>query len=154
MCGLLDQARQKYSYDAATGLLSRKDGRKCGFVQNDRYYALNFRGKKQLMHRFIWWFNYGVWPQNDIDHINGNGFDNRLENLRDVTDVVNLHNVVNPNRDNKTSQMRGVHRHAQSGNWRSQITFNKKVHHVGLFSTPEKAREAYLKKKKELLADA
>lgn len=37
------------------------------------------------LHRLAWWFHYGKWPDNQIDHINGDKGDNRIANLRDVT---------------------------------------------------------------------
>lgn len=144
MCGL----RSTFKYK--NGRLFRGNS-EAGWLQQNGYRMVSYKNKKYLTHRVIWYLLKGKWPDGDIDHINGNRQDNRIENLRDVNNVVNLHNVSKPNIDNQTSGFRGVHRHSQNGNWISQITFKKRVYHIGVFDCPKKAHEAYLRKKKELL---
>lgn len=43
-------------------------------------------------HRIVWFLNYGEWPKGIIDHLDGNGLNNRLDNLRDVTSTNNGRN--------------------------------------------------------------
>lgn len=45
-----------------------------------------------LAHRMAWAIHYGRWPRNEIDHINGCEWDNRIENLRDVPRSINRRN--------------------------------------------------------------
>lgn len=61
-------------------------------------------------HRAAWALHHGEWPKGQIDHINGDGRDNRIENLRDVPPVGNARNRK-MNRRNAS----GV-----SGVWRAQ----------------------------------
>lgn len=144
MCGF----RSVFKYE--NGKLLR-NGVEAGWLSNTGYRMVSYKGRKYLTHRVIWFLLKGRWPENDIDHINGDKQDNRIENLRDVVDSVNLHNVSKPNKDNSTSRLRGVHRHSQNGNWVSQITFKSKLYHIGVFDCPYAAHRAYLEKKKELL---
>lgn len=48
---------------------------------------------KALTHRIIWLINKGRWPEGVIDHIDGDPTNNRIENLRDVTQIQNLKNA-------------------------------------------------------------
>jgi hypothetical protein len=45
-----------------------------------------------MAHRVAWALHYNKWPQHTIDHINRDGTDNRLENIRDVPQCVNNSN--------------------------------------------------------------
>lgn len=47
-------------------------------------------GKKYRAHRIIWLLHYRKWPSEVIDHINGNTSDNRIVNLRDVSQAENI----------------------------------------------------------------
>ncbi len=56
------------------------------------YYTGVINGKHFKAHRVIWCLHYGDWPHGIIDHINGNGLDNRIENLRCVDYKTNCTN--------------------------------------------------------------
>lgn len=51
-----------------------------------------------MHHRVVWFLHHGYWPK-EIDHINRDGRDNRIENLRDVSHHVN---VMNKSFDSKS----------------------------------------------------
>jgi hypothetical protein len=55
-----------------------------------------------MAHRLVWFVVHGKFPDGDIDHINGNRSDNRIENLRDVTRRANLQNVIKRPRNDPT----------------------------------------------------
>tara|TARA_R100001143_G_C3351183_1_gene129611 strand:- start:119 stop:490 length:372 start_codon:yes stop_codon:yes gene_type:complete len=56
------------------------------------YFQGQIFGKLYYAHRIIWTMYYGDWPENEIDHIDRNGFNNKISNLRDVTHQVNMNN--------------------------------------------------------------
>lgn len=75
----------------------------------------------------------------DVDHINGDGLDNRRCNLREATRQQNLANR-RAHRNNKTG-IKGVWRHGLK--WRASIQVDGKTRHLGGFDTPEDAGRAY-----------
>lgn len=81
-------------------------------------------------HRLAWLYVHGEFPE-AIDHINGNRLDNRICNLRSVTQSVNCKNYGVPI-DNKTGVM-GVRKENRTGKWTAQIRANRKFMHIGTF---------------------
>lgn len=90
-----------------------------------------------------------------IDHINGNGLDNRKSNLRIVTNRQNCQN----RHQTKTSRFPGVSWNKRRKKWESQAQINGKHKSIGFYETEELAYAAYCeivnpieeKKKGELL---
>ena len=60
------------------------------------YLRITVLGKQFYAHRLAWLYCHKVWPKGEIDHINGNKQDNRIENLRDVTQQSNAQNKLSP----------------------------------------------------------
>lgn len=77
----------------------------------------------------------------DVDHINGNGLDNRRDNLRAATTAQNLAN--SRKRAGCASQFKGVYWHKQNLNWQAQIKKNNKGFHLGSFALEKDAAMAY-----------
>jgi hypothetical protein len=73
------------------------------------------------------------------DHRNGNGLDNRRENLRLVTRSINHQNT--PPYCNNTSGFKGITRNRKK--WMSRIVVNGYVIHIGTFESPRMAALAY-----------
>lgn len=93
------------------------------------------RGAGWYMHRVILCF-----PVMSVDHINGNGLDNRRCNLRLATHAQNCRNLQGRN-VKKTSQYKGVH--ASHGKWAAQIRYNRKLLNIGWFEDERIAAGAY-----------
>lgn len=105
-----------------------------------RYCRENNNRKFIYMHRVITNASNGM----DVDHINGNGLDNRKENLRICTTEQNMANQKK--RINNTSGYKGVsyHKHRTSyKKWQARLNINKKLVTVGYYATPEEAARAY-----------
>lgn len=78
------------------------------------YLRGTINGKAFLAHRLIWLYLKGCWPRKQIDHIDGNGLNNKEVNLREVDLGDNLRNM--PKRVDNTSGYVGV-RQLPSGSW-------------------------------------
>lgn len=102
-----------------------------GFVQISIY------GRRVLAHRVIWKMVTGKDPVNEIDHINGNPFDNRWENLRDVSTKDNCRNRKRPS--NNTSGCTGVYWLKKIKKWQARITINDKTKSLGNYSNKHDA---------------
>lgn len=71
-----------FKYD--NGNLIRFDRKNSnGCLDKDGYLIIKVKGKQFKAHRIIWLLNYGDFPKGEIDHINRNKLDNRIENLRE-----------------------------------------------------------------------
>lgn len=76
-----------------------------------------------------------------VDHINGDGLDNRRSNLRICSKSENLRNRGKP--ASNTSGYKGVAWSKAAGKWQAYITVEGKRKHLGLFETPEAGHAAY-----------
>ena len=75
--------------------------------------------------------HHGAWPKKGIDHINGITDDNRISNLRDVSQSDNMRNMTTPCRN--TSGRIGVYWFARDCKWQAQIRADGKTKHLGYF---------------------
>jgi len=98
-----------------------------------------------LMHRAIWEYHHGSIPKGkQIDHINGNRLDNRLENLRLVTRHQNMFNACKKKYRADTppsSEYKGVSWDKSRDRWVTRITGIKTF--IGRFDSEEEAARAY-----------
>jgi len=83
-------------------------------------------------HRLIWLYHNGYFPENEIDHIDRNPLNNRIENLREVTRQCNMRNVKIAK--NNRSSVTGVSWTKRIKKWHAQIMINKKQIHLGNFT--------------------
>lgn len=100
-------------------------------------YAYTNLGCNYGMHRMIMDAPRGL----HVDHINGNGLDNRRCNLRLCTPSQNSANKHTPTR-NRTSYI-GLWWSECNQKWAAQIRTLGKKYHLGLFKCPRKAAQAY-----------
>ncbi len=102
--------RSLLSYNPDTGrfgwLVDRnaksKAGDPAGCEGSQGYIDLTVDGRKYKAHRLAWLHFYGQWPTKDIDHINGVRGDNRIKNLRLVSNEENSWNRNKANRNSRT----------------------------------------------------
>ena len=111
-------------------------GQEVGSIHQTGYRHVTWQGKVYKVHRLIYLLEHGYLPK-EIDHINGDRQDNRLENLREVTRSQNQYNK--PMCKNNTSGSRGVSWHKASKAWVVRVSVNKKSKLIGYFKDLELA---------------
>lgn len=105
-------------------------------LTNEGYFGGELLGRSVLAHRVAWAIIHGAWPCDEIDHINGNRTDNRIENLRLASRTINVRN--RQRRSDNTSGTDGVCWHAAAGKWR--VRLGRK--HIGIYADLQDAISA------------
>lgn len=155
----LKDLRRVLDYNSETGVMtwkvsfannSVKAGSLAGCVnkQDGRLY-IKFQNKQYLAHRLAWLLTHNKWPEQMIDHIDGNPLNNCLANLRDVSNEINQQNRRKAQSNNQTGLL-GVNWHEAAGKFVARIRISGKNKHLGYFLTAEAAHEAYLAVKRKL----
>ncbi|WP_333906863.1 HNH endonuclease [Delftia acidovorans] len=152
-----EQVLEQLAYDPATGIFTRtstrglsdrwKKGQSAGSPVKGAYVQIWLLGRLYQAHRLAWLVNYGVWPSKHIDHINGNRHDNRIANLRESDDLLNMQNIRKPHKDNKLGVL-GVKLY--NGRYVARIYVQGKERSLGSYDTAEEAHQAYLKAKRAM----
>ena len=112
-----------------------------GGIDPKGYRRIYIYGKSYKAHRLIWLHQYGEWPAHDIDHIDGDKLNNRIDNLREATHAENQHNTGASR--NNTSGYKGVHWFKEKKKWQVRIQSSGKPLHLGYFDSAEAGHEAY-----------
>lgn len=135
---MLTQARLKelFDYSPETGVFTRKSavsqckaGDSAGSLDPIGYLRISVDGNPFWAHRLAWLYVTGSFPLGLIDHINRVKTDNRILNLRDVTQ---RENVANSGLSRKnTSGHKGVSWHKALGRWMVKAKKDGKNHYIG-----------------------
>lgn len=153
-----DAVAELLRYDPDTGKLywlvdkgSRgRAGTEAGSLHKHcRYVYVRIGGRSYRAHRLAWLLTYGEWPEDQIDHINGDKADNRIGNLRSSTNQEN-HQAFRKTRSGSSSKYRGVSWLNHKGKWAVYISAYGKQKFVGYFGCELEAARAYDKKAEEL----
>lgn len=139
------EIKELLSFDPDTGVFRWKVkpakrvaiGSIAGCKKKDGW-VITINSVKYFAHRLAWFYVYGSIDQNlVIDHINGNPLDNRIDNLRLVTQAVNCRNQ-NTKKGNLVWRKR-------ERKWLAKYTKDGKTIEIGYYKTQQEARDAYLK---------
>lgn len=144
-----NELRKILNYNLATGIFiwiskvnsNALPGYCAGCLNSQKYLVIRINKKLYLAHRLAWLYVYGAWPKDQIDHINLDKSDNRIDNLREATQWQNEGNV-SIRRDN-TSGIKGVSWYKRDRKWRANIQINGKQKNLGFFDNIESAAFAY-----------
>lgn len=146
-----DEICSLFDYDPETGEIKRKfkvrgsrsDG-KTGGRGGHKYIRIGFRGFRIYAHRLAWFIYHGHLDRDiEIDHLNGNGYDNRICNLRLATSQQNSFNIKK-HADNQ-SGYKWVYFDKRRQKFSSRVSVNGRSMFLGYYINPEDAHMAALK---------
>ena len=140
--------RSILDYNSETGIFTWKVrtanrvkvGDVAGYSNGNDYLQISVQSRLYQAHRLAWLHTRGVWPKDQIDHINRNRSDNRISNLREATNKQNQQNTGK--QSNNTSGHPGVSWYKRISKWQAQIDHNQKHIHLGYFTDIEEALSA------------
>ncbi len=112
-----------------------------------RYVTRHVGQTKQYLHRYV----LDVSRSLQVDHIDGNGFNNRRENLRPATNAEQGQNML---RRGGSSRFRGVTWNAAAGKWQAQVMKSGRHFHLGLFRSEDAAGRAAAKGRARMFTHA
>ncbi|EOW6163946.1 TPA: HNH endonuclease [Klebsiella pneumoniae] len=145
-----NELRALLTYDKDTGVFRRNTssggqeiGSIAGTISKHGYIRIRIKNKAYFAHRLAWLYEYGVWPENEIDHINGEKSDNRLINLREASRSGNNHNKKH--QKNSASGVKGVSWSKKDKRWHARCRANKQTVYFGSFMDLEEAMLAVIK---------
>jgi hypothetical protein len=148
------ELRKRLSYDAATGIFSwrrnaqrtaswntRYAGVQAGCMAQNNYFYISLDKRLYLASRLAWLYVFGKWPHAEIDHINRDPSDNRIENLREATRAENTRNCRV--RSHSVSGIKGVAYIADKQKWNAKIRADGKTIFLGYYDTAAAAQAAH-----------
>ena len=130
----ITQAELKARFQYEAGNLIRLDGIKKGQIagfSNGGYWMVRPGKRVYRAHVLVWLYHHGYIPENSIDHIDGDKLNNRIENLREVTNQCNIRNTGNF--FHNTSGVKGVSWFKRDKKWKAHVAVNRKTHHLGYY---------------------
>jgi hypothetical protein len=133
-----------FTYDELTGKIYSRFGREIT-NKNDGYIRIQLQINKKrynlAAHQFAYYYKYGKVVE-CIDHINRIKDDNRIENLREVTEQENMFNSESKGYTYGNCKW-------SKNKFKSYIKVDYKQIHLGYFNTEQEARQAYLEAKEK-----
>lgn len=115
---------------------SKHAGKPAFTAERNGYLVGRLFYRTTMAHHVVWAFCYGEWPPS-LDHINGDGKDNRIANLRAATPMVNSQNQSRRH-DNK-SGVTGVIWLPKFRRWQASIKVNYRNIYLGRYPSFEEA---------------
>lgn len=133
-----------FVYDPDTGVFTwcansgrARAGQEAGWLHSTGYVYVGLTGGSYKAHRLAWKYVYGTDPDGLIDHIDGDKANNRIRNLRVVTDGQSNQNKKTYR--NNQSGHKGVGWYSRRNAWRVRIQHEGRVVLVGFYATLARA---------------
>jgi hypothetical protein len=130
-------AKQLGNERSALAWNRRHAGKAADQVSSNDYFTVQLKTRKYMAHRVVWAMHNGAWPDGEIDHINHNRQDNRIQNLRVVSRLENCHNLSK--RHDNTTGVTGVYWDKNHEKWYAQIRLGSKTKHLGRYHDKSEA---------------
>jgi len=156
------RARQLINYDPEDGSFTwnqgrggMKPGEKASYIFESKpdqpgggntYRRIAIDGTSYMAHRLAFLVQTGEWP-NEIDHIDGDGLNNKWSNLREVSRSGNCKN--RKRRTDNTSGYTGISWHKVTEKWQAGISVNGERKYLGLYENLDDAVEARKRAERE-----
>ena len=121
-----------------------RSGSAAGTPNGNGYVRISVLGERHHAHRLAWFYVHGVWPPEDVDHIDGCRSNNALRNLRLASRAENNLNLRGPKSGNRSGLL-GVSE-TKSGTYFARLSGR----YLGSFGTSAAAAEAYRQAKEAL----
>lgn len=146
----MGELKRQLNYDPNTGYFSwkinkkgpAKEGSIAGARHRSGYLSIRLNGIDYLAHRLAWFYFYGeIGDLDQVDHINLNRSDNRIENLRKATHGQNSINTRA--KSHNKSGLKGAHFDKRNNLFRARIVIDGKQIWLGYFATAEEAHAEY-----------
>ena len=162
----VDFLRECFHYDLETGkLFWREDrplshfssrriqktfngqfaGKEAGTDNGKGYKRVSLKNKLVLVHKIIWAMTYDKWPEKQIDHIDHDRSNNRLENLREVSHKENHRNMSF--RSDNVSGITGVYK--RGNKWSAEVKVDGKKIALGCYANKDDAAKVVLEARRE-----
>jgi len=113
-----------------------------GSVSGNGYKLVWIKGQTVREHHIVWYLYTGGWPNQTLDHINGDKLDNHPDNLRLSTNKEN-NRAFKRVWSGGSSKYRGVSWYKDKSKWLSGIYMNGKKDWLGLFTCEKEAALVY-----------
>lgn len=146
-------------YDPKTGVVTNRVSRGTNAPAGSEAGTCDIhgRGRKIMIagyttytYRWIWLYCHGYMPSHDIDHADGNPWNDTFHNLRECRNGgVNMHNQTKADRKSQTGVL-GVRKRRRSAGFYASIVVNREHVYLGHYPTVELARAAYVEAKRKV----
>ena len=132
ICTWLDRDQSDFDTKRSWGIFqARYAGKRAGHLRANGYFDIWICGRLRRLHRIAFLYMTGENPVGQIDHIDHNRSNNKWENLRDVTPLLNRKNMSK--KITNTSGFTGVSYHKKTRKWVAEAIVNYKKYYLGLF---------------------
>ncbi len=111
-------------------------GEPAGSISSRVYLMVMVLGRNFRIHHIVWFLTYNLWPEQPLDHIDGNPLNNSPENLREVSQSQNMKAYQ---KARGAVGYRGIYFVKSRSKYQASSYVDGKRKHLGYYETPEEA---------------